>query len=395
MVQFRISAQTVNSSRTKLLVCLPYLTPAIGGGAMVLLNLLEPLADQSFDIHAVYFQERAKGLIPKRLAAHGLIKHVGKARYYFEYPRIILALARLLKREKPDAIVCNSYQTLGLSLAAKALSRSRAAVIAGEQNNLTLMFRGAKWGRLRAFFIKLLDPRADAIIVPARGLREHLVRDFDIPEKKIAVIPNPVASGHITAAMHESIAHPWFERHDRPILLNAGVLDAQKNQKLLLRAFAQVRKNLPSRCVILGEGPLRGELEAQAKTLGVAEEVAFLGFQDNPFKFMAKADAFVLSSDYEGFGIVLAEALACGCPVVSTDCDYGPKEVVEEGKTGLLVPVNDEAALAQAILRALSDQDLRRRLIDNGRRRARDFSQDTVAKRYAEAIRSVLPGSLE
>ncbi len=376
--------------KIKLLVCLPYLTPSIGGGAMVLLNLLEPWAEQGFDVQGVYFQERAKELIPARLKSHALLKRVGSARYYLEYPGLIRNLAQILERERPDALICNSYQTLGLILAAKALARSRAAVIAGEQNNLTLMLRGAKWSRLRAGLIKFLDPRADAVIVPAQGLREHLLRDFRLPASKISVIPNPIALGRIERLMKEPAGHPWFEKRDRPVLLNTGVLDGQKNQKLLLQAFAKVRAVRPARCIILGDGPLRAALEAEAKALGAAEDVAFLGFQSNPYKFMAKADAFILSSNYEGLPVVVLEALACGCPVISTDCDFGPAEAIENEKNGLLVPVGNAVALSDAVLKVLSDDGLRQRLIDNGRRRAQDFSQSAVAARYSETINAAL-----
>lgn len=380
------------STRCKLLICLPYLTPSIGGGAIVLLNLLEPLAEAGFDIGVIYFQDEARRLIPSMFRAYALRKNVGAAKYYAQYARVLIGMANILRQERPDVILCNSYQPFWICLGARKISGSRAALVTGEQNNLTSMFEGAKWGRLRSYLTRRLDPRADRIIVPCSALYTHLVTDFSVEAEKIVTIPNPVVLERIQELSGHAVEHPWFSQHDRPVILSVGVLDKQKDQGTLLRAFAIVRRNMPARCVLLGDGPLRGKLENEAKALGVADDVAFLGFQENPFKFMARADVFVLSSQYEGFGMVLVEAMACGCPVVSTRCPYGPEEIVArsgEEAAGLLVPVNHPDALAESVVRVLEDATLRRRLSENGKRRAQDFSARAIATRYAEVLASL------
>jgi glycosyltransferase involved in cell wall biosynthesis len=376
--------------RRKLLVCLPYLTPSIGGGAMVLANLLTPLTENGFDLHVIYFQERAKQLIPPGIPSDALLKRVGALWNYLEYPAMIRALAAVVARERPDAILCNSYQPFWMCLAALKLSGMKIPILHGEQNNLTEMFRGVRFGALRSFLTRLFENRAARVVVPAEGLRAPLAADFGVDPAKILLIPNPIALDRIAALSGEPVNHPWFRNKDRPIILNVGVLDEQKDQATLLRAVAALKKKSPVRCVFVGEGPLREDLERTARDLGIAEDVAFVGFQSNPFRFMARADVFALSSRYEGFGLVVAEAMACGCPVVSTRCPYGPEEIVADGKTGLLVSGGDAEALAQALSRVLSDAALKKSLVAAGHLRAQDFAPTRVAAQYAQVLREIM-----
>jgi glycosyltransferase involved in cell wall biosynthesis len=372
--------------KPKLLVCLPFLTPSIGGGAMVFINLLEPLVAEGFDITVVYFQERAKNFIPEGFKSYALIKHVGAAKYYLEYLRIILSMAKILREEKPDVVLCNSYQPFWICLAARRIAGHKIPIITGEHNNLAIMFRGAKMGHLRLYLNCKLDSFAATIIAPSKGIARHLIDDLGLPAGNIQAIYNPVPIEPIQKSAKSSPEHSWFKNKEKPVLVNVGVLDDQKDQKTLLHAFAIARKIVPCHLVFVGGGPLLAELQEETKTLGITEDVAFLGFQDNPFQFMAHADAFVLSSRYEGLPLVLIEAMACGCPVVSTDCDYGPREIIEDGISGLLSPVGNVDLLAANIIRVLSDDSLRKSLIENGVKRAQDFSAKVAAKQYAEVI---------
>jgi len=152
------------------------------------------------------------------------------------------------------------------------------------------------------------------------------------------------------------VEHPWFQPNQPPVILGVGRHHFQKGFDTLLRAFARVRQQMPARLVILGEGPERPNLERLAAELGVAADVDLPGFDPNPFRYMRWAGVFVLSSRYEGLPNVLIQALACGCPVVSTDCPSGPSEILDGGRYGALVPVDDVEAMAQAIVRALLGQ---------------------------------------
>jgi glycosyltransferase involved in cell wall biosynthesis len=175
------------------------------------------------------------------------------------------------------------------------------------------------------------------------------------------------------------VTHPWFAPDQPPVILGVGRLTAQKDFVNLLRAFAIVKQSRPSRLVILGDGPERAALGDLIDRLDLVSDVDMPGFDANPYSYMSRAAVFVLSSAWEGLPTVLIEAMACGTPVVATDCRSGPAEILVGGRFGELVPVGDAAALAAAILRTLerpSPQALRVR--------AGDFSIERAVDRYAD-----------
>ena len=155
---------------------------------------------------------------------------------------------------------------------------------------------------------------------------------------------------------------------------------------MLIRAFAEVRSQLDVRLIILGEGPQRKQIVDLINNLNIEETVSLPGWVDNPYSFMAKADLFVLSSSKEGCPNVLLEALACGCPVVSTDCPSGPSEILDHGRWGRLVPVNDQTALAEAIVATLEDDTNQ----DALRQRAEQFSAENMIEKFETLIREVV-----
>jgi glycosyltransferase involved in cell wall biosynthesis len=174
------------------------------------------------------------------------------------------------------------------------------------------------------------------------------------------------------------------------LIVAVGRLVEQKGYPVLLRAFAQVRKTANARLWILGEGPLRVALKKQARELQLSEAVRFLGFRSNPYAYMARADVFVLSSHWEGFGNVIVEAMASGTAVVAADCPYGPREVVEDGISGRLVPPGDAEALAANLSEVLHDSGLRAQLVAGGLTRAHDFSSEVIAARWHKLIAQIL-----
>lgn len=225
-------------------------------------------------------------------------------------------------------------------------------------------------------------PRMDRIFAVASRVADDVVRNFGVPPSLVKVIYNPILSEKIDAMARQTVDHPWFGENAPPVVVSVGRLTRQKNYSLLLRALKVVRRTRDVRLVILGEGELREELGSTARALGLADAVSFPGFVENPFGYMARASVFALSSDWEGLPSVLIEALAVGCPIVSTDCPSGPREILQDGEYGRLVPTGDVGSLAAAIEATLTEKTKSSRL----RERALDYSSDRIAEEYIREL---------
>ncbi len=298
-------------------------------------------------------------------------------------PRVlgcIPALARYLRRERPDAMLSAlNYSNLA-ALWARRLAGVPTRLVVSERNTLSVRAERSREGNLRALpaMIRRFYPWADAVTAVSDGVADDLARVSGIPREAIVTTWNPVVSPALASAAASPLEHPWFRPGEPPVILGAGKLRPQKDFATLIDAFAKVRAKRPARLIILGEGPEEGPLRVRARRLDVSGDVALEGFVANPFAYMARAAVFALSSAWEGLPSVLIQAMACGCPVVSTDCPSGPAEILERGAYGPLVPVGDSDALAVAILALLDAPPDRARL----RRRAEDFSVERAVERY-------------
>jgi glycosyltransferase involved in cell wall biosynthesis len=292
-----------------------------------------------------------------------------------------------LWRERPDVLLSAANHVHLTALFAVRASCAPVRLVLRVSNHLTQSHLGVT-GRARPHRLELarrVYGWADAAVAVSQGIAADLVEHTKLEPDNVTAVVNPTFTADIERAATAPLEHPWLAPDAPPLLLAAGRLAPAKDFPTLLRAFALVRANRPAHLVILGEGGKRASLEALAVELGVASSVELHGFVDNPFAWMARARLFVLSSAWEGSPGVLVEALACGCPVVSTDCPSGPAEILVGGVHGTLVPVGDHAALADAILTALDARIEREPL----RARARDFDVDRAVDRYLEVL---LPG---
>lgn len=303
--------------------------------------------------------------------------------------RHLRSLVSFLRTNKPDMLIAVGTQSNLTALWAKRFSGVTTKIAVSEHNTLSLVAKhGRPWFR-RSYpaMVRRAYPHADAIIAVSQGVADDLSRVTMIPRERITAIYNPVVSAELVAKSQVPLDHPWLRTGEPPLILGIGRLHRQKDFPTLLRAFARVREVCPTRLVLLGEGAERHALEQLAADLHLTADLSLPGFVDNPFPWLARANVFVLSSIWEGFANVLVEALACGCPVVSTDCPSGPAEILDRGIYGPLVPVGDEQALAKAILSVLQCPIDRARL----RARAAIFSLDAAVDRYLEIILRALP----
>ncbi len=292
-------------------------------------------------------------------------------------------LARYLRREAPAVMLSALPHANVIAVWARALARTPTRIVLSEHTTASLSaalgtHRGA---RLLPFFMRRAYPKADAIVAVSDGVAEDIAGFLRLERTAITRIYNPIVSAHLVARAAEPLDHPWFAPAAPPVVLGVGRLTAAKDFGTLIRAFAELRKRRAARLLILGEGEERAPLTALARELQVHEDVALPGFDDNPFRYMKRAGAFVLSSRWEGLGNALVEAMACGVPVVSTDCPNGPREILEGGRHGRLVPVGDAAALAT---RSTPAWPAPRRPTATGRAQA--FSVEAALDRYAGVL---------
>lgn len=294
-------------------------------------------------------------------------------------------VARYLRAHRPSVLLSVMPHADAAALSATVLVGARAPVVVAIHST-----RFREGYRLRVS--RALYPKAAALVAVSRGVGDIAERTLGLPSGSVATIHNPVPADDIRKLATEQVEHPWFAAGQPPVALAVGRDAPQKDYPTLVEAFARVRRATPARLVVVGDltSDLRHELMARARGLGVASDVAYLGFDANPYRYMARAAVFVLSSRQEGLPTVLVEALACGTPVVSTDAPHGPQEILRGGLFGKLVPVGAPDALAAALLATLrGDHSPTEKL----RQRAEDFSCERAVGQYEGVFRSVLAGA--
>jgi glycosyltransferase involved in cell wall biosynthesis len=263
-------------------------------------------------------------------------------------------LASQLQRRRPIALLAAKDEDCKLALGARS-DGVRVVLVASVDYSAQLAGRGAsRWQRRRRYrALRTLFGAADQVFCVSRGVAEDLSRIIGQPLSRLHILPNPVVTPELQTLSRQPVSHPWLNPGQPPLVIGVGRFSRIKNFPLLVRAFARAHREQPMHLLLLGEGKQRGQLEALALQLGVADDLNLPGFVENPYPYMRGASALALSSSWEGFGNVLVEALACGTPVVATNCPSGPAEILQDGRYGPLVPMEDEAALAAGILRCL------------------------------------------
>jgi glycosyltransferase involved in cell wall biosynthesis len=305
-----------------------------------------------------------------------------KSRALYAVPELSL----YLRRSNPDIMLTALPHVNSLAIVAKYFSFADTKVILTEHNTLSQVVTHAATlrGRLLPFIMRHLYPLADHIVAVSQGVKNDIQDFLNLDSKTISVIFNPVVTSQLLIDSERFPNHPWFLDDTVPIILGAGRLTQAKDFATLIRAFSIVRKTRHARLVILGEGHEKESLQTLADELDLTNHIFLPGFVTNPHGFMKKAAVFVLSSLWEGLPTVLIEALACGTPVVSTDCPSGPSEILEGGRLGHLVPISDEGALAEAILNKLQSPGNK---ADSAV--IKRYSQETTCHQYQKLIMDI------
>jgi|TARA_R100000049_G_C1957666_1_gene119973 glycosyltransferase involved in cell wall biosynthesis len=294
---------------------------------------------------------------------------------------VLSPLIKYLKESKPDAIIAAMWPLTVFAPLAARLAGYKGRVIISEHSPLSIAY--GRHGRLHRLVMRasqrMCYPLADVRVAVSSGIGDDLATLSGLPRKQFTVIHNPAALGKadVNAACPEQLSG-----RPGPIILTVGTLKPVKRHDLLIEAFARLPASLGAALCILGDGQMREELEQQIDRLGLQGRVLLPGFAVDPGPWYAHSDLFVLSSDYEGFGNVIVEAMEYGLPVVSTDCPVGPTEILEQGLYGRLVPPADIDALTSGMLASLREEPDR----DALKRRAKDFSLDAIARLYLDVM---------
>ena len=264
------------------------------------------------------------------------------------------ALVAYLRRRRPAALLSTLDHANLVAAWSRALARAPTRLVVRQASDPDRAERPSLAGFAIRRLLGASYRRADHVVVMSEYVRGNMIARRRLAPERVSVVANPVPHARVARLAAEPLDDPWLAAGSGPLVVAAGRLHPVKDYPTLLRAVARAAERAPVRLAVLGDGPERAELEALATALGITERVLFAGFRPNPYPWLARADVVALSSRSEGMPNVLLEAMALGTPVVATDCPGSPRELLDHGRLGKLVPVGDDAAMAGAILAVLA-----------------------------------------
>ena len=349
-----------------------------GGAERVNINLANEFVARGYSVDVVLM--RATGDLMPLLDPNIRVINLGAARMR----GVFRPLTRYLRETQPSSLLACMWPLTVLAIAARAASRTRTRLVVAEHTTWSAAERSRDTFHHLSLTttMRLAFPRADGVVTVSQGAADDLAHIAHLPRDRVVAIYNPVVGGAkpaVTEEVPESLDWSAGPHHK---ILAVGTLKAIKDYATLLQAFAILRRSVDAKLLILGEGEERAPLKALVADLAIAADVRLPGFVISTEAYYRKADLHVLSSVGEGLPTVIVEALEQGTPVVSTDCPSGPREILEDGRYGLLVPVNDPNALAAAMLQSLQATHDHEAL----RARAQDFSVEKAADAYLDLL---------
>lgn len=353
-----------------------------GGAEQVAINLVNGLSARGYNIELLL--TRDDGSLNSQLSTDINVVTLPPSKSpVFGVAMNFPALVDYLRRKEPALLLSHLSRANVISIAACRLIDADTVVAVTHHDAFgTGTERGLKdWalGRL----VPLLYPSADRIIAVSEGVADSIVDRTKVKRENVSVLYNPIEIDSIREQARCGVDDKWIADDDLEVVLYVGRHTEQKDLKTWLRAFKRVHAQNPdTRAIIAGKGPMREEIQSYSERLGLADVVSIPGYVENAYGYMHEADVFLLSSRYEGLPSVLIEALACGCPVVATDCPSGPREILDDGTYGRLRPVGDADGLAEAVVESLNQSTSRDELTG----RADEFATGPVLDRYEQFL---------
>ena len=362
-----------------------------GGAERVFVNIINYINNnfyQDFLITIICFDD--KGPNKKFLGPNFKIIDLEKRNSRVPSLTLILKLIKWYKTIEPDVVISFLWYANVISLIAKMFTKVK--VIVSERSCPSLDLKNESMAFIKWHLVKNTYRNADHIIAISNGVKKDLVNNFNLIDNKISVIYNPLDILMVNQMSREPINEISINNLiDEPIFISVGRLTQAKDYPTLIRAFALYRKNNNQGILlILGQGEQEKELKTIVNSLEIKNNVLFLGHIDNPYKFMRIASVLVLSSVWEGFGNVIVEAMALGVPVISTDCKYGPGEIITHRKNGLLVEVGDDDKIAKYMELIVEDEGFTDKLRKETIKRAQDFSINDIVNQYVQVINGII-----
>lgn len=322
-----------------------------GGTERIILNLAKGISGRGYNVDLVL--ARAEGPYMSQVPDGVRLIDLKAPRVLGSVP----ALAKYLRYERPTALLSAMFANV-IALWARCLCGIPYRLIITEHNTLSSVIKNKKdlrwqlYPKLAGYFY----PLADHIIAVSNDVARDLTVSAGIPKNLIQVIYNPVVTPDLLEKSKEPLEHPWFKDGEPPVILAVGRLTDQKAFDVLIQAFSHVRKNRPAHLLILGEGENRSALQSLIDQYRLGQDINLMGFVQNPYPYMAHSSLFVLPSRWEGLPTVLIEALYLGAPIVATDCPGGSREILQDGRFGRLVSVDDPVVLAEAMEKSMNDR---------------------------------------
>ena len=368
-----------------------FIINALGGGGAerALTTLLDSeLFKEKLEVHLILLENKVKYPVPNYVNIHIATKlgeSASRGEKIASLSKMINFVKKIKKEVNPDVSI--SYLTRS-NIINVLTGAGNGKVFISERNNPVKTYGNNPVVKfVHRGLISHFYSRADGVISVSEGVRKSLISYINIDESKVITINNPYDIDRIEKLAGEGIEKE-FENifREEPVLITVGRLTRQKGQDCLIEAIPEVLKSHKVQVMIIGEGELKPSLEKKAEESNISHRVHFVGWRENPFKYIKRSAVFVLPSRWEGFPNALVEAMACGCPVVASNCESGPLEILEHNEFGFLTKVDDPHDLAEKINKLLDDKEKMKDYGVLAKKRAACFHKERIAEEYLKLI---------